>query len=95
MKNFTLVAFLDISVYEGIDMLHFFSARKRSLGQGNVFTRACHHRSHDQLPGRSAYRGSTSRGRGMPTGGWADPLPELEKRTVRILLECFLFFRIK
>ena len=34
--------------------------------------------------------GSASRAGGLPKGGWADPPPELGKRAVIILLECFL-----
>ena len=48
-----------------------------------------HHRPHDQYPGR----GGLHPRRGLPMGKWwADTplLPELEKRAVRILLECFL-----
>ena len=76
-----------------------FTVRKRSLRQGHVFTSVCHsvHRGGE----RSAYRrgvyirgrgGSASRGEGgLPTGGVCPtPTPELEKRAVRILLECFL-----
>ena len=41
------------------------------------------HRLHDQHPGGGLHP------RGLPTGG-ADPTREVEKRAVRILLECFL-----
>ena len=81
----------------------FFTARKRSLGQGNIFIGvglstgrrggwlpSMHHRSHDQegLPG----------GRSASSGGWADPPPQIHgilrdtvnKRAVHSLLECIL-----
>ena len=74
------------------------TARKRSLGQGNVFTRMCHsiHRGEEVCLGRVYLKG------GLPPGG-LDPgelgrPPEIHeilrdtvnKRAVRILLECFL-----
>ena len=64
---------------------NYFTARKRSLGKGNVFTLVCHsvHRVLPTEGGESAYRvalpleGSLpTEGRGLPAegeGGWADP----------------------
>ena len=62
-----------------------FTARKRSLGQGNVFTRMCH---------------SVHRGKGVSVAGEGSilgrPPPQTEitqyskERAVHILLECFL-----
>ena len=41
----------------------------------------------------SASRGVCLRGDGcLHPGGWANPLPEPQKRVVRILLECFIVF---
>ena len=81
-----------------------FTTRKRSLGQGNVFTPVCHSVHGREvlvgLPacitgrmtsmGGSAYRGVCIGG-GAYRGVGQTPLElELEKRAVRILLECFL-----
>ena len=54
------------------------TARKRILGHGNVFTPVC------LFTGGVCLQGDLQ----------ADPppLPELEKRAVRILLECFFVF---
>ena len=68
-----------------LEQKSFITARKRSLGQGNVFTRMSHSVQRGLPPG-----GSASGGGVLPPGGWADPPPELEKRVVRILLEYFL-----
>ena len=71
-----------------------FTAHKRSLGQGNVFTPAYHsvHGGGGLPPGGSASGGLPRwvclQG-GSASGGGADPL-ELGNRVVRILLECFL-----
>ena len=79
-----------------------FIARKRSLGQGNVFTPGVgwipnmHHRSHDQGGSASRWVGRTPP-RSAYTGVWADS-PKIygilrdtvNKWAVRILLECFL-----
>ena len=69
------------------------TARKQSLGQGNVFTPVCH----------SVHRGGAFKGRGClhpgvsawgvsESGeGWADPPPEhCNKWAMCILLECIL-----
>ena len=76
----------------------FFSDfnRERSLGQGNVFIPVCHsvHGGGGGSPtGRglhlgeegSAYRGTASKRVGQTP-------PQLEKRAVCILLECFIVF---
>ena len=80
-------------------------ARKRSLGQGNIFRSVCQEfcpqrgwypsmpcRSHDRPAGGSALGGLLPGGAcsgGVPGG---DPLGRLLLRTVRILLECILVF---
>ena len=111
---------------------HLITARKRSLGQGNVFRSVCHsvHRGRGfcptpldaDLPGLDRFPpgcrppgwadppgvgqtpldanpsqvGQIPRGWGDPPGcrppwGWADPPPDtVNKRAVRILLECML-----
>ena len=56
-----------------------FAARKRSLGQGNIFTSTCksvHGGGGGRLhPGVSAFKGVLHRGGGASGGlGWADPL---------------------
>ena len=64
------------------------TTRKRSLGQGNVFTPVCH----------SVHRGLVYIGRGgvCIRGAWADPeiymilRDKVNKRAVRTLLECIL-----
>ena len=58
-----------------------------------------HHRSHDRHPGGVCLGGEHLPPRGdlrSASGrrGWADPLPELEKRAVPILLECILVIYI-
>ena len=84
----------------------FITARKRSLGQGNVFTPLCHsvhrgdlcpsihHRSHDQgglCPGGSLPRGSLSRrGQSLSRGVSSRETPPSNEWAVRILLECIL-----
>ena len=73
--------------------LHIFTARKRSLGQGNIFTRVCHsvHRGGGVsvwchfLLRESLSRGSLSRGVSLRE----IPLPG-DEQAVCILLECFL-----
>ena len=56
------------------------TARKRSLGQGNVFTRMCHsvHRGRRSALGGSTFRAPASRGVCLQgvwiQGSWADPL---------------------
>ena len=58
--------------------LVIFTARKRSLGQGNIVTSVC-------LP---------TGGGGLPDRGPpdTDPPPDGKERAVRILLECILVF---
>ena len=72
-----------------VDLQHVFiiTARKRSLGQGNIFTNVC---SSVQGEGVCIQEG------GLHRGGWADPPPNqilwdtANDRVVRILLECIL-----
>ena len=76
------------------------TARKRSLGQGNVFKPVCHsvhmgcsllsmhHRSHDQ--GGLHLGRSASRGVGRPPEVHGILQDTVNKRAVRILLECIL-----
>ena len=70
---------------------HFITARKRSLGQGNVFTPVCHsaHRGRRGRPpiGRppQAYPANAD-----PPGVVQTPPHTVNKRAVRILLECIL-----
>ena len=90
MKKFNLVAFLDISVYEGIDMLHFLPLANEVWGKVMFL----------HVPVITGHM--TSFQGGLPTGGLhpgggiclqglgQTPLSELEKRAVRILLEYFL-----
>ena len=86
----------------------FITVRKRSLGQGNVFTPVCHsvHRGRGSLQppvgrpgiweeptlGRPPRRRPLSRPPWMPTHPDAEPPPPgyINKRAVRILLECIL-----
>ena len=67
---------------------HIITARKRSLGQGNDFTRVCQsvHGGEGDLPPVGVCLLMVC----LQEGGWADPLPEPERQAVRILLECFL-----
>ena len=80
-------------------LFYLITCRKRSLGQGNVFTRVTggSASSGGQLPGGSAcrrvsaYGGSVLIGGLHPGDGLVDPPPpEPEKLAIRILLECFL-----
>ena len=53
-----------------------FTARKRSLGQDNVFTPVCHSVHRGCLhPGGSAYRGDLHPGASCIWEGWTDPRP--------------------
>ena len=61
-----------------INYIIIFTTRKRSLGQGYVFTRVCH----------SVYKRGVSVRETPPPD--RDPPPYGEDRAVRILLECFL-----
>ena len=75
----------------------FITARKRGLGQGNVFRPVCHsvqeggglpsmhHKSHN-------WGGSAFKERGALHLGAGVCIQEVEKRAARILLECFLVF---
>ena len=76
----------------------FFTTPKWSLGQGNIFTCVCHSvqmgsgfpaciTGHMASIGGSAFRG-------VCLQGVRQPPPKLEKRAVRILLECFLVWKI-
>ena len=60
-----------------------FTARKRSLGQGNVFTRVCH----------SVYRGEgvCVRGGLHPEGSWVDPLRILRDMHPSGMYSCSFF----
>ena len=73
-----------------------FTARIRSLGQGNIFTPVCHsvHRGVWSGPG-GCLGGTCSRGMPSPEGGcllpggaWWRPPGKLLLQAVRILLEC-------
>ena len=83
---------------------HLLPARKRSFdmamfsqvfvcpwgaGGGGALLPSMHHRSHAQHRRGGGCLPTGGGGLPMGEGGWADP-PELEKRAVRILLECFL-----
>ena len=82
-----------------MDIVEFFNARKRSLGQGNMFTVVCLSTGWVPGPGGAWSRGvpgpwgggpgSGSRGVG---GAWWRPPPvkQLLLWVVRILLECIL-----
>ena len=61
----------------------FFTARKRSLGQGNIFAPVCHsvHRGGGWAGGAACSRGAY---------WWRHPPGRLLLRAVRILLECIL-----
>ena len=61
-------------------MYQIFTARKRNLGEGNVFTAVCH----------SVHRGAGGGGSAQPPD--AEPLDAdtVNKRAVRILLKCIL-----
>ena len=73
------------SLFLSLSLFDIFTARKRSLGQGNIFTDVCLFGG-SATRGRSAYGGGLERG-GLPSeGGWADPPPEPEKRAVHIPL---------
>ena len=65
---------------KGIEQQLIITARKRSLGQGNVFTPVCHSVHEGSASGGSASEGGLPpgglhlRGRGVYIqGGWADP----------------------
>ena len=66
-------------------------ARKRSLGQGNIFTDVGHSVRGGDFP-------ACITGGSASMGGWADPPPQYywdttdNKRAVRILLEYILVF---
>ena len=57
------------------------TASKRSLEQGNVFYTCL-------------FTGDLPTGRSASEGVWQTPSPELEKRAVRITLECFLVTKV-
>ena len=70
------------------------TARKRSLGQGNVFAPVCH-----SIDGRGALhpgREVCIQGKSASRAGWVDPPPHrilhdtVNERVVLILLECIL-----
>ena len=69
-----------------------FTARKRSLGQGNIFAPVCHSVHREGVPGPgeglSAPGGCLARG-----GAWWRPPRGLLLRAVRILLECILVLK--
>ena len=69
------------------------TARKRSLGQDNVFTRVCHPVHSGGRGGGSASRGSAYEASASREGGggsFGQIPPEPERWAVSILLECFL-----
>ena len=78
-----------------------FTARKRSLGQGNIFTSVCQEfcSQGGRVPGPGGYLvpgGAWSRGCLVPGGAWSQegvwrtPPGRLLLRALRILLECIL-----
>ena len=70
----------------------FITARKRSLGQGNIFAPVCHsvHRGGGLVPGGPG--GVWSGGVWSRRGAWWRPPGRLLLRSVRILLECILVY---
>ena len=71
------------------------TARKRSLGQDNVFTRVCHSVHGGGLPGGICLQMGGCLREGLPRGGGSasrgnGQTPQPEKWAVRMLLECFL-----
>ena len=108
------------SVIKNANIIYVITARKRSLGQGNVYTGVClsteagvgfpacitgHMTSESasgggEYPGGFASRGSLHPKWGLHRGGaWTDPSEihgilwiTVNKRAVRILLECLLVY---
>ena len=81
-------------------MCGIFTARKPSLGQGNIFTPVCHsvHGGGESACTGSLYPGKSAPGRGGLHPGVGKPPPHwilrdtVNERAVRILLECILVF---
>ena len=76
---------------------HFITASKRSLRQGNIFAPVCHSVHRGGVPGKVPTRAGTPPGRYTPPAGTpAASTPgnacsdTVNKRAVRILLECIL-----
>ena len=77
----------------------FVTVRKQSLGQGNIFTSVCHSfcPRGSLPPGESASGGGSDSSGGLHKGGGIGQTPlsrvlqdTVNKRAVRILLECIL-----
>ena len=93
-----------ISLIVNRHLISLFTARKRSLGQGNIFKPVCHsvHRGGTWSwgvpgPGRVSALGDvcSSRGACSQGGAWWRPPGRLLLRAVRILLECTLVLKKK
>ena len=105
IKNVTVwMDILVIRMMDYVSTVNIFTASKRSLGQGNVFTPVCHSIHGGTLhPGESASKGVCIKGvciqgqsasrRSASRGCWADSPAEIQStrgRAVHILLKYIL-----